>query len=70
MEMKELFGEEKSKDLFKFIEENYDLGQDRIVEKWIVMEFEKNQKWFEVVLSFLSSLSILFRNGKNQGCKS
>ena len=44
MQMKDLFGEEKSKELFKFIEENYDLGQDKIVEKWIVKEFQKNQK--------------------------
>ena len=44
IEMKELFGEDKSKELFKFIEENFELGQERIVEKWITQEFEKSQK--------------------------
>lgn len=44
IEMKELFGEDKSKELFKFIEENFELGQEKIVEKWIVQEFEKSQK--------------------------
>ena len=44
IEMKELFGEEKSKELFKFIEENFHLGQEKIVEKWITLEFEKAQQ--------------------------
>ena len=39
MEMKELFGDEKSKELFNFIEVNFELGQDKMVEKWIVKEF-------------------------------
>lgn len=41
--MKDLFGNDKSKELFKFIEENFDLGQEKIVEKWILQEFEKSQ---------------------------
>ena len=44
IEMKELFGDDKSKELFKFIEENFELGQEKIVEKWIIQEFEKSQK--------------------------
>ena len=44
MQMKELFGQERSKELFKYIEENFELGQEKIVEKWIIREFEKNQK--------------------------
>lgn len=44
IEMKEIFGDDKTKELFKFIEENYKLGQEKIVEKWIETEFDKNSK--------------------------
>ena len=35
IEMKELFGAEKSKEYFKFIEANFKLGRDKIIEKWL-----------------------------------
>lgn len=35
MAMKDLFGPERSKQYFKFIENNFKLGQDAIIEKWI-----------------------------------
>ena len=43
MEMKEIFGDNKSAEIFKFIEQNFQLGQEKIIEKWINVEFDKNK---------------------------
>jgi hypothetical protein len=42
--MKEIFGEDKTKELFKFIEANFSLGQEKIIEKWLESEFDRNKK--------------------------
>ena len=42
MEMKEIFGSEKAADIFKFIDKNFDLGQERIIELWIEKEYKDN----------------------------
>jgi hypothetical protein len=33
--MKEIFGMERSKEYYKFIEANFHLGKDRVLEQWI-----------------------------------
>jgi hypothetical protein len=33
--MKELFGSSRAKNYFKFIEGNFSIGRDAIIEKWI-----------------------------------
>ena len=35
MEMKEIFGNERSAEYFKFINENFQEGEAAIIEKWI-----------------------------------
>lgn len=44
LEMKDIFGEDKTKELFKFIEANFSLGQEKIIEKWIEAEFDNKAK--------------------------
>ena len=40
--MKELFGDQDSKKYFSFIEKNFDLGQEQIIEKYIQENFENH----------------------------
>jgi hypothetical protein len=35
MELKDLFGEKRSKSMYKFIEANFKSGKESIIEKWI-----------------------------------
>jgi hypothetical protein len=38
LQMKDLFGNEDSKAYYKFIEENFELGEEQIIQKWIQMK--------------------------------
>ena len=35
MQMKDIFGKDRSSEYYKFIEENMELDEDAIIEKWI-----------------------------------
>lgn len=43
-EMKEIFGKDQEKELYQFIDKNFSLGQEAIVQQWIETEFAKNSK--------------------------
>ena len=34
LKMKEIYGNEEAKIYYKFIEENFELGEERIIQKW------------------------------------
>ena len=38
IDMKDLFGVERSKEYFRFIEANFELGREAIIEKWLEIE--------------------------------
>ena len=38
IDMKDLFGPERSKEYFRFIEENFAQGRNAIIEKWLEIE--------------------------------
>ena len=41
MEMKEIFGDERAGEIFRFIEKHFDQGQEKIIDLWLAEECTK-----------------------------